>query len=116
MINAEIRRVEGPDDLDGQVPFTLGLERQLPGPGRSDYWLARLDRPLTVSHNGHATQIRWVVLAARFRGQTISPWAGEIAVGLAYVLDDAQLELEALDMSKCLYVAIAEAYIQPPAG
>jgi hypothetical protein len=35
---------------------------------------------------------------------------------LAYVLDDAQLELEALDMSKCLYVAIAEAYIQPPAG
>ena len=115
MMTAEIRRVEGPDDLDEQLPFTLSLERQLPGPGRPDYWLARLDRPLTFSNNGHATQIHWVVLAARFRGQTISPGAGEIAVGLAYVLDEAQLELEALDMSKCLYVAIADAYIQPGA-
>jgi hypothetical protein len=94
----------------------LRLERALPGPGGAEYWLARLDSPLTFSQNGRATQIRWVVLAPRFRGQTISSRGGEIAVGLAYVLDDAQLALEALDMSKCLYVAIADAYIQPAAG
>lgn len=112
MMNAEIRRVEGPDDLDEQVPFTVRLERQLPGQGGA--WLGRLDRPLTFSNNGRATQIRWVVLVAHFRGQTISPSAGNIAVKLVYVLDEAQLELEALDMSKCLYVALADAYIQPP--
>jgi hypothetical protein len=116
MMKAEIRRIEGPDDLVEQVPFTLSLERRLPGPNEADYWLARLDRPLTVSNKGRATQIRWVVLAARFRGQTISSGAADIAVGLAYVLDEAQLELESVDMSKCAYVAIADAYIHPAAG
>lgn len=115
-MKAEIRRVEGPDELIEQVPFSLSLERQLPGPGRPDYWLARLDRPLTVSSHGRPVQIRWVVLAAHFRGQTISPTAGDVAVGLAYVLDETQLELEALDMNKCLYVALADAHIQPTAG
>ncbi|HWH52670.1 MAG TPA: hypothetical protein VN651_14065 [Gemmatimonadaceae bacterium] len=111
-MKAEIRRVEGPEDLEAQAPFTLSLERQLPGPGRPDYWLARLDRPLAVSANGRAIRINWLVLAARFRSQTISPSAGEIAVGVAYVVDEAQLELETVDMSKCLYVAIADAYIR----
>ena len=115
-MKAEIRRVEGPDELNEQVPFSVSLERQLPGPGRPDYWLARLDRPLIVLNHGRPAQIRWVVLASHFRGQTISPTAGDIAVGLAYVLDETQLELAALDMSKCLYVAIADACIQPTAG
>jgi hypothetical protein len=45
------------------------------------------------------------------RGQSIQPSARRIGIGLAYVLDDAQVTLETVDMSKCPYVALVDATI-----
>ena len=111
-MKAEILSVDfAPDDLYPQLPFTAALVRRLPGTDRPDYWLAQLAHPLAFAHDGKPRVIRWVVLASRLAGQSIQPSVGRMSVGLAYVVDDAQVELETLDMRKCLYVAVAEAVI-----
>jgi hypothetical protein len=111
-MKAEILSVDhSPKELDDAVPFSAELIRELPGPDRSDYWLARLAQPLSFSHKGHSYTVKWVVLAARYVGQSIRPRVGRIVIGLALVLDDSQVDLPALDMEKCLYAAIGEANI-----
>lgn len=112
LMNAEILSVDfAPEDLYPQVPFAAELVRRLPGPDRPDYWLAQLAHPIAFAHDGKQHVVRWVVLASRLVGQSIGPSVGRIAIGLAYVLDEAQVELDTLDMRNCLYVAIAEATI-----
>jgi len=111
-MKAEILSVDsGPEDLDPQVPFTAELVRQLPGQDRPDYWLGQLEHPLTFARNGRQHVVRWVILASRLRGQSIQPSAHRISIGLAYVLDEGQITLERVDMSKCLYVAVVDATI-----
>ncbi|HEX6533442.1 MAG TPA: hypothetical protein VF041_02525 [Gemmatimonadaceae bacterium] len=100
-----------PPDLDEQLPVAVDLVRELPGPDRSDYWLGRLDRPLRYAKDGSTRQIRWVILASRYVGQSIRAGVGRITVGIAFVLDDAQAELPTVDMRKCRYAAIGEAEI-----
>lgn len=78
---------------------------------RRDATGAVLVDPLAFAHDGKQHVIRCVVLASRLAGQSIQPSVGRMSVGLAYVVDDAQVELETLDMRKCLYVAVAEAVI-----
>lgn len=78
---------------------------------RRDATGAVLVDPLAFAHDGKQHVIRWVVLASRLAGQSIQPSVGRMSVGLAYVVDDAQVELETLDMRKCRYVAVAEAVI-----
>jgi hypothetical protein len=73
--------------------------------------LARLHRPLTWSHDGTVRTIQHIVLASRYAGQSVTGAIGNITVGLAFVTDDSQLDLPALDMHKCAYVAIGEAEI-----
>jgi hypothetical protein len=112
-VQARILSVDSaPSELYSQVPFEATLLRQLPGPnGRDDYWLAQVARPLRFAKNGADHEVRYIVLASRFVGQSIHPGVGRITVGIAYVLDEAQLALPAVDMSHCAYVAIGEADI-----
>jgi hypothetical protein len=111
-MHATIRSVDSaPADLYDQVPFEVELFRQLPGAYREDYWLGRLEQPLTYAKDGRQWTVRHVILASRFKGQSIARGAGSMAVGIAYVLDEAQIALPAVDMTKCAYVAIGAAYI-----
>ena len=111
-MKAEIRSVDyAPGDLSQQAPFRVTLVRQLPGPDRPDYWLGQLEQPLTYREGERSSLIRWVVLASRLQGQAIVAGPGSVAVGIAYVLDEMQLELPHLDLAKCRYVAIGEAFI-----
>jgi hypothetical protein len=110
-MRAQILSVDsGPDDLDGQVPFGAEIVRRLPSSDRPDYWLAKLDRPIAFSLDGRKREIRWIVFV--FVGESIQPHAGRVWVGLAYVLDEAQIELSALDFRRCRYVATVDADIQ----
>lgn len=85
--------------------------RELPGPDRTDYWLARLERPLRYARDDAEREIRYLILASRYVEESIRAGIGRIVVGIAYVLDDEQTSLPAVDMSKCLYAAIGEAEV-----
>jgi hypothetical protein len=111
-MHAIVRSVDyAPPDLYDQVPFEAELFRELPGPNRNDYWLGRLKRPLSYTKDGEQRMVRHVVLASRYVGESIYRGVGRIVVGITYVLDDSQMDLPAVDMTKCLYAAIGEAYI-----
>ena len=105
-----------PEDLYDQVPFSCELVRSLSGADRDDYWLGRLERPLRHSTNDGLKTIHHVVLVSRYEGETIHPRIGQITVGISYVVDESQVDLSALDLTKCLYVAIGEVRIDAPAS
>ena len=95
-----------PGELHDQVPFTVALERQLPGDDRPDYWLGAVDPPLLWIHRNHEVNVTHVVLAARWDGTEIAPGIEHLPVGVAYVTDSTLLTDEHLSLAKCAYVAI----------
>jgi hypothetical protein len=111
-MNAEIRSVDyAPPELDAQLPIRARLVRQVPGPDRPDYWLAELESPLAWREGSNTTAIRWLVLASRYEGQSLSAKRSSVVVAISYVIDESQLDLARLDFSKCHYAAIGEAAI-----
>jgi len=117
IMKAVVRSVDyAPNDLYAQVPFGATLTRALPGPNRDDYWLARLDHPLRYAGGGTEREIKHIILASRYVGESIHRSVGRVVVGITYVLDEAQIDLPAVDMSRCLYAAIGEAEISVAAG
>ena len=117
-MRVEITAVDwAPADLYEQVPFAAELLRELPGPSRPDYWLARLERPLRWADGpGGPLEVRFIVLTSRYAGETIRGHAGHLVVGIAYVTDDAQVALPEVDMARCVYAAVGEAELPPRAG
>jgi hypothetical protein len=96
----------GPHDLASQTPATGILLRELPGPDRPDYWLARLDVPLRWTDEDTDYAIDHLVLAARLEGESIGAGFDRIAVGIAYVVDPTLPSDAALTFAKVRYVAI----------
>jgi len=95
-----------PEELYDQTPFAIRLLRQVPGPDRPDYWLGELEQPLRWLNDNHLQEITHVVVAARWVGTQIEPHVSNLPVGLAYVIDRAQLDASQLDFNMCKYVAI----------
>ena len=56
--------------------------------------------------------VRWIVLTSRYVGAVIRPNVWRVTIGLAYATDDAQVDVPALEFSRCLYAAIGEAGIR----
>jgi hypothetical protein len=96
----------GPDDLYDQVPCEGVLIRQIAGPDRPDYWIARLTVPLRWSDDGTARVVDHLVLVARLAGQSIGSSVDPLAVGIAYVVDDTLLTAPTLTFDTVRYVAI----------
>jgi hypothetical protein len=71
-----------------------------PSSCRSDYWLARLDRPLRWMDDGTERVIDHLVLAARYQGQSIGAGFESLTVGIAYVVDPSLLSDAALTFAK----------------
>jgi hypothetical protein len=102
-----ITSVDMAEDFDGALPLTGKILRQLPGPDRSDYFLAALDAPFTWKKEKKV--ISHLVLCARWVGGVLSPSMSHTPVNIAYVTDESALSDEKLDFRKCYYAAIGVA-------
>jgi hypothetical protein len=98
-----------PEELYSQVPFEVRLLRQIAGPDRPDYWLAKLGKPLLWKNDGKEISVTHVILAARYIGAAIGPGEQTVTVGIAYVVDATAIDDELLDFKKCHYSAIGTA-------
>jgi hypothetical protein len=99
-----------PPELDEQVPFKITLLRLLPGPDRPDYWLGEMLTPLFWFSDNRRIQVDHVVVCARHQGTWIAPLVENLAIGIAYVTDPAQVTDASVDFAKCKYVAIGTAH------
>ena len=115
-MNFVIRSVDhAPDDLDRQLPIRGRLVRMLDGidtRGRP-YWLAELSKPISWTTDGGTRTVRHLLIAARWVGTSIQPGA-KIPVNINYVINDAQLTSEQLQLAHTEYVAIGMAKISRP--
>ncbi|WP_368497704.1 hypothetical protein [Herbiconiux sp. A18JL235] len=123
----------GPADLPAQLPARARLLRVVAGPDRPDYCLAVVEEPLR--HRTSLEQLRaagvdpaaadpqmiqvnddgsvdllvfGLVLAARLQGEQLHAGMRDLAVGLAYVVDNTLLSDDTLDLGKALYVAVVD--------
>jgi len=88
------------------VPLTVTLLRELPGPDRPDYWLGELRQSLVwVSETDETFEISHLVLASQWEGTAIHAGVKRVPVGVAYVTDPSLLEDDRLDIEKIRYVA-----------
>lgn len=109
-MNFEVITVDyAPEDMYAQVPFRMKLLREVAGPDRPDYWLAKLEKPILWAAEGANLSIFHIVVSARYVGVRIVPDTRSVTVGIAYVVDETLVSDELLDFRKCRYVAIGEA-------
>jgi hypothetical protein len=99
-----------PAELDEQVPLRGSLLKEVPGDDRPDYWIVKLDRPVSWLKDGTARQIRYLVVAARWVGTSIKSGA-TLPVAISYVIDESQVSDDRLHFAKAEYVAIGMAKV-----
>jgi hypothetical protein len=99
-----------PDDLYGQLPFTVDLIKKIPGDDRPDYWIGKAKPEIKWLKDKHEQKVSHLVLAARLSGTRIRPGAKGLPVGIAYVTDESLLADDHLNFKKCAYVAIGMAH------
>ena len=100
-------------ELHSLTPFTVRVLRQIPGPDRPDYWLAELSQPLTWRREHEDLSVTHLAFCARWVGGSISPWATNLPINIAYVTDPSVLSETTLDLAKCYYCAIGTADVTP---
>jgi len=108
----EINAIEkGPKELELQLPISAEAIKELPGKDRPDYVLAKLELPIlwVNKEKGISKEIDFVVLCAKFKGQSVSSSMKNMTVAVAYVIDNSIQEDVTLNFKKCKYVAVATA-------
>lgn len=108
----EINEIEkGPKELELQLPISAEAIKELPGKDRPDYILAKLETSLlwVNKKNGTNKEIDFVVLCAKYKGQSINSSMKDMTVAVAYVVDNSIEKDIKLNFKKCKYVAVAKA-------
>lgn len=109
----EITSIEkGPSELNLQLPINVEAVKELPGKDRPDYVLAKLESPILWVINkekGINREIDFIVLCAKFKGQSVTSSMVEMTVALAYVIDNSIQKDVMLNLKKCKYIAVATA-------
>jgi hypothetical protein len=114
-----------PPELEWQLPLNGELYRLMPGSDRPDYSLLVLDRPLhfypqegfdlnrvdadqRVDDRKGRTMVRVhaLLLCARYVGQQLHPGMTDLAVNLAYVIDNSLARDAEVDFAKIEFAAI----------
>ncbi|WP_343991660.1 hypothetical protein [Terrabacter terrae] len=114
-----------PPELEWQLPLNGELYRLMPGSDRPDYSLFVLERPLhfyppegfdlarveagqLVHDRKGRTMVRAqaMLLCARFVGQQLHPGMKDLAVNLAYVIDNSLARDGEVDFGKIQFAAI----------
>jgi len=98
-------------DKSDEVPLTITLLRQIPGPDRPDYWIGELEKPFQWISNSEpgAYQITHLVIGTQWEETSVSPGVTRLPVGIAYVIDQTLLDDRELDLDKIRYVALGVA-------
>ncbi|MEP2446820.1 hypothetical protein A8B79_07675 [Balneola sp. EhC07] len=110
--NIEITSIEkGPEELELQLPIKAKAIKELPGKDRPDYILASLESSIlwVNKEKGINKEIDFVVLCAKFKGQSINSDMKGMTVAVAYVIDNSIEQDVMLNFRKCKYVAVAKA-------
>lgn len=114
-----------PPELGWQTPLGGELYRLMPGPDRPDYSLMVLERPLhfypaegfdtdrleadqrTEDRRGRPmVRVHALLLCARFVGEQLHPGMSDLAVNIAYVIDNSLARDERVDFAKIEYAAV----------
>lgn len=114
-----------PPELEWQLPLNGELYKLLPGPDRPDYSVMVLERPLhfypgesfdlgrleedqrTEDRRGRPmVRVHALLLCARFVGQQLHPGMSDLAVNLAYVIDNSLARDEVVDFAKIEFAAV----------
>lgn len=108
----EITGIEkGPKELELQLPINAEAIKELPGKDRPDYILAKLETPLLWVNKEKeiSKEIDFVVLCAKFKGQSVTSNMKDMTVAVAYVIDNSIEQDVTLNFKKCKYIAVATA-------
>jgi hypothetical protein len=105
-IRITVDRDYAPEELEEQAPFEAVLMRQLPGPDRPDYWIAKLAKPIRWLKGDDKASVNYLILTARWEGTRIGRGMVEMPINIAYVVDETVLSDTVLAFEKCEYVAI----------
>ena len=109
-----------PDDLDKQTPLRGRLLRTIAKHDRSDRFrtasvlLARRAQRSAVLDQGRRDANDPSPRAGGALGRDVNRARCEIAVGIAYVVDDSLLSSESFDLTQAEYVAIGMAKVSGP--
>ncbi|HXR44144.1 MAG TPA: hypothetical protein VN759_05010 [Pseudolysinimonas sp.] len=114
----------GPAELEAELPIRADALRVMPGSDRPDYVLARLERPirfrtpigfdLTRTEErfrgrdaaGDFVVVQGIVVCARFVGQRFSSGMKDLAVNIAYVIDNTLANDPTVDFAKLEFAAV----------
>lgn len=114
----------GPAELEAALPLRAEALRVLPGSDRPDYLLARFERPLKyrtpvgfdlnradpnlrgTDEQGDFVIVQGIIVCARFVGQGFRSGMRDLAVNIAYVIDNSAANDASVDFSKLEYVAV----------
>jgi hypothetical protein len=110
--NIEISSIEkGPKELELQLPIKAKALKELPGKDRPDYILVSLESSImwVNKEKGINKEIDFLVLCAKFKGQTVNSDMKEMTVAVAYVIDNSIEQDVMLNFKKCKYIAVAKA-------
>jgi hypothetical protein len=114
----------GPAELESELPLRAEALRVMPGSDRPDYVLARFEHPLKYrvplgfdmaradpslrgrDENGDFVIVQGVVVCARFVGQGFRAGMRDLAINIAYVIDNTIIQDALVDFAKLEYVAV----------
>ena len=94
----------GPDDLPEQLPVKISVLRQMPGPDTPNYWLAKCASP--IHWKKQDLDINYLIVGCRFVGAEMKKGIGNIALNIAYVIDESIINDTVTQLEKCVYVAV----------
>jgi hypothetical protein len=114
----------GPAELEKALPIRADALRVMPGPDRPDYLLARFEKPLKYrtpvgfemeradptlrgrDEQGDFVIVQGIVVCARFVGQGFRSGMRDLAINVAYVIDNTLANDPRIDFAKLEYVAV----------
>jgi len=114
----------GPDEFSAALPLRARVIRVMPGSDRSDYVLCFVERPIpfrppagfdlarahpesiTGDAQGELVAVQGIVICTRLVGETFRSGMKDLAVNIAYVIDNTLTRDPAVDFGKLEFAAI----------
>jgi len=114
----------GPDEFSAVLPLRARVIRMMPGSDRSDYVLCFVERPIpfrppagfdlarahpesiTGDAQGELVAVQGIVICTRLVGETFRSGMKDLAVNIAYVIDNTLTRDPAVDFGKLEFAAI----------
>lgn len=114
----------GPDEFSAVLPLRARVIRVMPGSDRSDYVLCYVERPIpfrppagfdlarvhpdsvTRDALGELVAVQGIVICTRLVGDTFRSGMKDLAVNIAYVIDNTLTRDPAVDFGKLEFAAI----------